>query len=356
MRANTDNEESELEYNGPEILESLRETLLAPRNPIEPVINAAKSVVDLLPDFMNTKTERGSHLANEDQVTDSFDFNTDEGSDNELDNVPTVPAPVMAQTSSWSPPQALNPQPFFASTAAASISTEESAENLSTCSDAKCTAWDIPATIPGIPYASQLRNSGHLGTSQIDGMSVAAWTQPMDLPKSRTRDSSGQNFMQQPFQQFLSIGAPDQNTFSVTDHFEKQNSMGEASGWTPGNTTYQNPDANGDTADTPHTNLLDRTAAISFIPELPFLGQIGFGAMSYQPDAMGSFQQPDDQIWAQPHRDQAQEQRQQFLLPTDAPFIAPEDAASTHLRLDTEQYGSRLDDLHQQQSPEHQYP
>lgn len=68
MRANTDNEESELEYNGPEILESLRETLLAPRTPIEPVINAAKSVVDLLPDFMNTKTERGSHLANEDQV------------------------------------------------------------------------------------------------------------------------------------------------------------------------------------------------------------------------------------------------------------------------------------------------
>ncbi|TLD07627.1 hypothetical protein PgNI_10648 [Pyricularia grisea] len=317
--ADSDDEERELEYDGPEIPDELRNILVVPRNPMQPVLTSAKLVLD-------SWVEREAHLTNEDESTHSFDFSTDEGSDVEPDNAKAVPSPKTPQKSSWSPSQALNVQPFFP-TATASTAMEETAMSLPVSSNSECTAWDIPATMPGTSYGiiganpSQSRDTNPLETSQMDGLSEAAWTQPMDLHKPTTLESSLQNFMQLPFQQISSIDPLDQNICSIADHFAEQNGMGEACGWVPENLTDQNSVATRPTADITYTNPVDHTAAPSFIPQPAFLEQISFGTMSYQPDVMGSFPRPDDQTWAQSQRNQAQEQQQQQLVfPAEAPI------------------------------------
>ncbi|TLS22193.1 uncharacterized protein PpBr36_09679, partial [Pyricularia pennisetigena] len=397
----TYDEEGELEYDGPGIPDALRAILIVPKNPMEPVMTMAKSIADswVAERALKDKIEREAYLTSEDEVIDSYDFNTDEGSDVESDSVQTLPSPITVQAASLSPSQTLNAQPFFASTASASISTEGTATSFPTGSNAEFTAWDTPTTIPGSSYGivasspSQSRNTAPLDTSQMVGLSVAAWIQPMDLPEPTTLDSPLHNSMQQPFRQFPYTGPFNQNTSSATDHYAKENSMGEACTWQPEDLSDQNSVANRPIADVRYTNLVDHRAAVDFIPEPPFHGQISSSAMTYQSGVMGSFQQPDEQTWPQSQQDQAQEQ-QQFVFPTETPFIPPnyemneetrctwifsspsssdsgqdklpgrrtyagpalygpglEDAAYTQMQLEIEQYRPGLDHQYQQQYP-----
>ncbi|TLD21945.1 hypothetical protein PspLS_07861, partial [Pyricularia sp. CBS 133598] len=354
-----DDEEGELPYDGPDIPDDLIRYLLSPNIPIEPVLSVAKVVAASLmaQRALEATAERGACIANEDQITDSFDFNTDEGSDVESGSVQTVPSPIMAQTSPWSPPQALNSQPFFASAANASISTEERATNFSTSSNAECTAWDISATIPETPFAivssnpSQPRDAAPLDTSQIAGPSEAAWNQPTDLSRPMSPGSSIQNITQHPFQPFGSAVPLGQNSSSVPAHSALHNGMEEASGLIPENLQDQNSVANSRTADMPYADLVDRTAAIGFITDPPFLDHISFSAMPCQPDVMGSFQQPDDQIWLQLRGDQAQEQQQQLVFPEDSPLAGLEYATNDETRYMSIPPSPSLSDSRQDELP-----
>lgn len=331
-------DEGELPYDGPEISETLKSTLLLARTAMEPVLRVAK---DLLAErYPGVGTKKRPASSTSDTTTSIIGLNADRGSDRESDNL----ANSMGRTQAQQPPavsgQPSNPHPLFVQPAVGASPSSESIPNCMATSNAEPLPWNFPAVLPGNSFllSSPESQSGHLGplgTAQVADLGTQPdWPYAHNINMAMAVDDPLQDMSQFHTQQFVSTKPLDQDVAIATEQVPGHDIPGGASSWIPAHLSSQGSVPDGFAGDMPYTDFAGSTVeAPAFVPEQqPTMGQYGFNLLAYQPQVLGTSQPQLGhlQIWPHPQQGQAQEQQQLFTSPVRAPPTAGNpDAASS---------------------------